>query len=94
MNTPALNPGETYIGRIADHTGIGHHIIRLPGDNDDATWQEQMDWANLSPKAGAPDPYFTKGVKGCGRRKHRLRGTQGTPWVFFVGCLTRVPIRL
>lgn len=45
LQIPPLNEGETYIGFIADHKGEGHHIILLPGDNDDATWQEQMDWA-------------------------------------------------
>ncbi len=42
---PALNEGETYIGCIGDAAGNLHHIILLPGDNDDATWKEQMAWA-------------------------------------------------
>lgn len=41
MTSPIeLAPGELYIGRINDT-----HVILLPGDSDDATWQEQMDWA-------------------------------------------------
>ena len=35
-----LNAGEIYVGRINDT-----YIILLPGDNDDATWQDAMDWA-------------------------------------------------
>jgi len=45
LEKPPLNEGETYIGFISDHKGEGHHVILLPGDNDDATWQSQMDWA-------------------------------------------------
>ena len=37
---PELNPGEIYIGRINDQ-----HIVLLPGDNDDANWQDALDWA-------------------------------------------------
>ena len=37
---PELNPGEIYVGRINDQ-----HIILLPGDNDDANWQDALDWA-------------------------------------------------
>lgn len=41
MTSPIeLAPGELYIGRINDT-----HVVLLPADNDDATWQEQMDWA-------------------------------------------------
>jgi hypothetical protein len=42
---PALAEGETYVGCIGDAAGNLHHIILLPGDNDDATWKEQMAWA-------------------------------------------------
>ena len=44
-NTPQLNEGEIYAGAIINPDGSGHHIILLPGDNDDAEWQAQMDWA-------------------------------------------------
>lgn len=37
---PELNPGEIYVGRINDT-----HVILLPGDNYDASWQDAMDWA-------------------------------------------------
>ncbi len=40
-----LNDGETYAGAIIKPDGTGHHIILLPGDNDAATWEEQMEWA-------------------------------------------------
>lgn len=42
---PALNEGEIYAGAIIAPDGTGHHIILLDGDNDDAEWQAQMDWA-------------------------------------------------
>lgn len=51
MNTATVNKlanpelGEIYAGAIINPDGTGHHIIRLPGDNDDATWDEQMEWA-------------------------------------------------
>jgi hypothetical protein len=37
---PELNPGEIYVGRINDQ-----HIVLLPGDNDNANWQDALDWA-------------------------------------------------
>lgn len=42
---PPLNEGEIYIGAIGDKNGEVYHVILLPGDNDDAPWQAQMDWA-------------------------------------------------
>ncbi|KGS89840.1 hypothetical protein X947_6081 [Burkholderia pseudomallei MSHR7334] len=42
---PELAEGEVYIGAIGDKNGDFHHVILLPGDSGDATWQEQMDWA-------------------------------------------------
>lgn len=42
---PELNEGEIYAGAIIKPDGTGHHTIILPGDNDDADWQTQMDWA-------------------------------------------------
>jgi len=42
---PEVQEGETYIGAIIKADGTGHHVILLPGDNDDAEWQAQMDWA-------------------------------------------------
>ena len=45
INLPELAEGETYVGRIGDALGNLHHVILLPGDNDDATWEAQMEWA-------------------------------------------------
>ena len=45
MNTPELKEGEIYAGAIIAPDGTGHHVILLDGDNDDADWQTQMDWA-------------------------------------------------
>ncbi len=42
---PVLNEGETYAGAIINPDGTGSHTILLPGDNDDADWKTQMDWA-------------------------------------------------
>jgi len=51
MNTakfaiPKIDGGETYAGAIVNPDGTGHHIILLPGDHDDDTWDESMKWAN------------------------------------------------
>ena len=49
MNTaiqlPTLAEGERYLGAFGDAAGNIHHTILLPGDNDDATWEAQMEWA-------------------------------------------------
>lgn len=45
LTIPPLADGEIYIGAIGDAKGEIHHVVLLPGDNDDATWQEQLDWA-------------------------------------------------
>ncbi|ONC38486.1 hypothetical protein AQ916_06960 [Burkholderia pseudomallei] len=45
IQLPPLTEGEVYIGAIGDKNGDFHHVILLPGDSGDATWQEQMDWA-------------------------------------------------
>ncbi|MBR8443258.1 DUF1566 domain-containing protein [Burkholderia cenocepacia] len=42
---PQLAEGEIYVGVVANTAGELHHVILLPGDNDDATWQAQMEWA-------------------------------------------------
>jgi len=44
-STPPLAEGEIYAGAIGDTAGNLHHVILLPGDNDDATWQHQKEWA-------------------------------------------------
>ena len=45
LQIPPLYEGETYIGAIGDKNGDVHHIILLPGDNDNANWKDQMEWA-------------------------------------------------
>ena len=42
---PPLNEGEIYIGLIGDANGEAYHLVLLPGDNDDATHQAQLEWA-------------------------------------------------
>ncbi len=42
---PELNEGEIYAGAIINPDGTGHHVTLLPGDYDDATWDEQMELA-------------------------------------------------
>ena len=42
---PKLAEGETYVGCIGDAAGNLHHVILLPGDNDDATHESQLEWA-------------------------------------------------
>lgn len=42
---PPLNDGEVYVGAIIKPDGTGNHIILLDGDNDDANWNTQMEWA-------------------------------------------------
>lgn len=45
LTIPAINEGEIYVGSYGDAKGNLIHFVLLPGDNDDATWQEQIDWA-------------------------------------------------
>ena len=45
LTIPPLAEGEIYIGAIGNAQGELYHLVLLPGDNDDATWQEQLDWA-------------------------------------------------
>lgn len=45
IQIPPLAEGEIYVGSIGDAQGTLHHIILLPGDNEDATWEAQMEWA-------------------------------------------------
>lgn len=42
---PQLNDGEIYAGAIINPDGTGHHVILLDGDNDNADWQTQTEWA-------------------------------------------------
>ena len=45
INLPELAEGETYVGCIGDALGNLHHVILLPGDNDDDTHEAQLEWA-------------------------------------------------
>ena len=45
LQIPPLSEGEVYVGAIGDKNGDFHHVILLPGDNDDATFEAQLDWA-------------------------------------------------
>ena len=45
LNIPELADGEIYVGCIGDAAGNLHHVILLPGDNDDATHEAQLEWA-------------------------------------------------
>lgn len=46
MPTPTPKEGEKYAGSIINPDGTGRHIYLLPGDNDDASHQDQMKWAD------------------------------------------------
>ncbi|CAN7640492.1 DUF1566 domain-containing protein [Paraburkholderia terricola] len=45
LQIPPLSEGEVYVGAIGNKVGDFYHVVLLPGDNDDATWKAQMDWA-------------------------------------------------
>lgn len=45
LTSLTLADGETYVGAIGDQQGSVYHLILLAGDNDDATWQAQKEWA-------------------------------------------------
>ena len=45
IQIPPLAEGEIYLVGRANANGEVVHTILLPGDNDGASWQEQMDWA-------------------------------------------------
>lgn len=45
LQIPPLAEGEVYVGAIGDKSGDFHHVILLPGDNDDAPWAQQLEWA-------------------------------------------------
>lgn len=45
IQLPTLADGEIYLGGFVDKNGDVTHTILLPGDNADASWQAQMDWA-------------------------------------------------
>lgn len=45
IKLPDLAEGEVYLGGFIDGEGRVSHTILLPGDNDDAIWQAQLEWA-------------------------------------------------
>lgn len=45
IQLPPLAEGEIYLRGFVNANGDVEHTILLPGDNDGASWQEQMDWA-------------------------------------------------
>ena len=45
IQLPPLAEGEIYLRGFVNANGDVEHTILLPGDNEAATWQEQMDWA-------------------------------------------------
>ena len=45
LQIPPLSEGEIYVGCIGDAAGNLHLVILLPGDNDDATHEAQLEWA-------------------------------------------------
>ena len=45
IQIPPAAEGEVYLGSFVDKNGDVTHTFLLPGDNDRATWQEQMEWA-------------------------------------------------
>jgi len=46
INLPHLNEGERYAGLLLDDQGApSHHLILLPGDQDEAPWHKATEWA-------------------------------------------------
>ncbi|WP_321906241.1 Lcl C-terminal domain-containing protein [Burkholderia cenocepacia] len=45
VSVPQLAEGEIYVGIVTNTAGEQHHVALLPGDNDGASWQAQMEWA-------------------------------------------------
>lgn len=41
---PELKPGERWVGLVTTERGF-HHVILLPGDNDEASQKRQLAWA-------------------------------------------------
>ncbi len=45
LQIPPLSEGEVYIGAIGDKNGDFYHVILLPGDNDEARFEDALAWA-------------------------------------------------
>ena len=42
-----MKPGERYAGTVLDANGcVSHHLVLLPGEADDVSWQDAKDWAS------------------------------------------------
>ena len=42
-----MRPGERYAGTVLDANGyVTHHLVLLPGEADDVSWQDAKDWAS------------------------------------------------
>ena len=42
---PEIKQGEKYLGAITEPDGRTRHTIVLPGDHDNANWDDSMEWA-------------------------------------------------
>lgn len=45
IELPQLNEGERYAGICIIAGKISHHLIMLPQESPDVTWEEALDWA-------------------------------------------------
>jgi hypothetical protein len=45
LSISELNEGEIYVGIIGTPNGEANHIILLPGDHEEANWDDSMEWA-------------------------------------------------
>lgn len=46
LQLPPLSEGEIYVGLIVGKDGEpSHHLVLLPGQADDITWDKAMEWA-------------------------------------------------
>jgi hypothetical protein len=45
ITLPTLNAGEAYAGIILEDGEPSHHLILLPGEIENATWKDAMEWA-------------------------------------------------
>ncbi|WP_109477659.1 DUF1566 domain-containing protein [Paraburkholderia sp. C35] len=45
LSIPPLAEGEIYVGAVGDKNGDFYHVVLLPGDNEEASWAKQLEWA-------------------------------------------------
>lgn len=48
VDYPELKPGEVHVGTIINADGKGYHLILLPGDAAEQTWQDAINWATMN----------------------------------------------